>query len=76
MWKKYLLRCEVVNSNGCWKDREFYFDTKEEMMDFIQNGKAVDNIKPQGIRIAGVFELNKIDIEKIQRTCPCCGMNY
>lgn len=62
MFKKYLLKCSIMNYHEmCWEDEELYFDTKDEMMDFIKNGTVY--VKPEDIRIASAFKLNKIDIE-------------
>ena len=62
MYKKYLLKCSTKNHfvDG-WEDREYYFDTKEEMIDYIKNGSTCH--KPKEIRVEAAFELNKIEIE-------------
>ena len=44
-----------------WENREFYFDTKDEMIYFIENG--TEYTKPEDIRVEAAFELNKINIE-------------
>ena len=60
MYKRFLLKCDIYNHyKGWWENTEFYFDTKEEMIDFIKNG--TDYTKPQDIRVQSAFELNKID---------------
>ena len=60
--KKYLLRYEVRNHyKWCWEHQKRYFDTKEEMVDFIKNGN--DYTKPKDIKYIDAFELAKIDIE-------------
>lgn len=62
MYKKFLLKCSTLNHyKGCWQDREFYFDTKEDMMYFIKNGS--EYTKPEDIRVEAAFELNKIDLD-------------
>lgn len=62
MYKKYLLKCSTINHyTERWVDREFYFDTKEEMIDLIKNGTVYT--KPEDIRVESAFELNKIDIK-------------
>ena len=42
MYKKYLLRCSELTGDDsydseCWESRKYYFDTKEEMVDFLVN---------------------------------------
>lgn len=64
MYKKYMLKCSIRNEVNWleeYTDTELYFDTKEEMIDFIKNGTV--NINPKDIRIECAFELNKVDIE-------------
>lgn len=62
MYKKYLLKCSTMNHyKGWWEDREFYFETIEEMQNFIKNG--TDYTKPEDIKVEAAFELNKIDIK-------------
>ena len=62
MYKKYLLKCDIENlyTEG-WDHREFYFDTIEEVKQFVKYGS--ENIKPQCIRVEAIFELNKIDLD-------------
>ena len=57
MHKKYLLKCDVENpcTEG-WDHREFYFDTIEEVKQFVKYGN-------ENIRAAAVFELNEIDLD-------------
>ena len=62
MYKRFLLKCDIYNHyKGCMQDREFYFDTKEDMIHFIKNGS--EYTKPDDIRVEAVFELNKIDLD-------------
>lgn len=62
MYKKFLLKCDINNrSKGWWEDTEFFFDTKEEMVDFIKNG--TNYTKPEDIRVKAAFELNKVDLD-------------
>ena len=62
MHKKFLLKCSVNNHyKGWWEDTEFYFDTKEEMIDFIKNGTGYT--KPEDIRVEAAFELNRINLD-------------
>ena len=62
MYKRFLLKCSTLNHyKGCRQDREFYFDTKEDMIHFIKNGSKYT--KPDDIRAEAVFELNKIDLD-------------
>lgn len=62
MYKNFLLKCDIYNHyKGWWENTEFYFDTKEELIDFIKNG--TDYTKPQDIRIQAAFELNRIDLD-------------
>ena len=52
MYKKFLLKCSTLNHyKGHWQDREFYFDTKEDMIYLFH---IVFWIKS---------ELNKIDLD-------------
>lgn len=64
MYKRYLLKCSIRHECNWleeYTDTQLYFDTKEEMVDFIKNGTKY--IKPKDIRIECAFELNKVDIE-------------
>lgn len=62
MYKRFLLKCDIYNHyKGWWENTEFYFDTKEEMIDFIKSG--TDYTKPQDIRIQAAFELNRINLD-------------
>ena len=62
MYKRFLLKCSTLNHyKGCWQDREFCFDTKEDMIHFIKNGSEYN--KPDDIKVEATFELNKIDLD-------------
>lgn len=62
MYKKYLLKCIVLNNYAWyWEYKEFYFDTIEEVIGFIKNGNQW--IKPEDIKVEGVFKIEKINIE-------------
>ena len=62
MYKRFLLKCSTLNHyKGCWQDREFCFDTKEDMIHFIKNGS--EYTKTDDIRVEAAFELNKIDLD-------------
>lgn len=62
MYKKFLVKCMIKNLyKGSWHNEDFYFDTREEVIDFINNGTKF--IKPENIRIEAIFKLKKIDIE-------------
>ena len=62
MYKRFLLKCSTLNHyKGCWQDREFCFDTKEDMIHFIKN--VSEYTKPDDIRVEAAFELNKIDLD-------------
>ena len=62
MYKRFLLKCSTLNHyKGCWQDREFCFDTKEDMIHFIKNGS--EYTEPDDIRVEAAFELNKIDLD-------------
>lgn len=64
MYKKFLLVCKTMNHyKQRWEDREFCFDTKEELVDFITNGTQYT--KPEDIKAKDVFELNRLDINAI-----------
>lgn len=62
MYKKYLLRCSTKNHfRDGWENQEFYFDTKEEMINYIKNGSKCT--KSEEIRVEAAFELTKIEIK-------------
>lgn len=63
MYKRYLLKCRIMYDSwlGDYMDMDFYFDTEEEMIDFIKNGN--ESFNPEDIKVECAFELNKIDIE-------------
>ena len=62
MYKRFLLKCSTLNHyKGCWQDREFCFDTKEDMIHFIKNGS--EYTEPDDIRVEAAFELNKVDLD-------------
>lgn len=62
MYKKFLLKCDVFNLYTFkWESRDYYFDTEEEMVNFIKNGNEV--WKPDAIRVECAFKLEKIDIK-------------
>ena len=59
IYKEYLLRCQELLGNdsydpGCWESKEYYFDTEEEMIEFVKQ-KFKWNFK---IEVA--FKLNKL----------------
>ena len=59
---RYLLKCSIYNNyKWVWENEEFYFATKEQMINFIKNGMR--DIKPKDIRVERAFELNPIDID-------------
>ena len=61
MYKKYLLRCQTINHyTGCWENREYYFDTKDEMMNYIKNGDEYGYTKPEDIKVEAAFELKRV----------------
>lgn len=61
--KKYLLRYKTYNRyRWCWEQSKKYFNTKEEMIDFIKNGNQYT--KPEDIKNVEAFELIKLNIEK------------
>jgi hypothetical protein len=61
-YKRFLLKCAVVYEGQVmdYVPMEFYFDTEEEMTNFIKNGN--DEISPENIKVESAYELNKIDI--------------
>ena len=65
MHKKFLLKYRVFNHYSWeWDDLESWFDTKEELLDFIKDiKKGTMVLKPEDIEINGVFELNELDIQ-------------
>ena len=65
MHKKFLLKYRVLNYYAWeWEDRESWFDTKEEMMNFIKDIKQGTMVlKPEDIKIKCAFALNEIDIQ-------------
>lgn len=55
MYKEYMLKCEIKNeyTNPEWNRREYYFDTEDEMREFIES-------YGDGIRVEAMFKLEKI----------------
>lgn len=54
MYKNYLLKCyELIT--GIWHHREYYFDTKEEMVDFVKNESR------SSFKVETAFKLDKLD---------------
>jgi hypothetical protein len=57
-----MLKCQIFNLYTFeWENQNRFFDTKEEMLDFIKNGDEV--WKPDAIRVECAFKLEKIDIK-------------
>ena len=58
MYKKYMLKCEVRNqyTNPEWNNREFCFDTEEEMIEWVQN-----RMKENSVRVESAFKLEKLN---------------
>lgn len=59
IYKEYLLRCQELLGDdsydpGCWESKEYYFDTEEEMIEFVKQ-KSKWNF-----RIEVAFKLNKL----------------
>lgn len=59
IYKEYLLRCQELFGNDsydpeCWESKEYYFDTEEEMIEFVKQ-KSKWNF-----RIEVAFKLNKL----------------
>lgn len=54
MYKKYLLQCAELIDN-IWHPREYYFDTKEEMISFVRRNVGLT------FHVDTAFELNRID---------------
>lgn len=62
MYKNFLLKCDIFNLYTFrWESQNRFFDTKEEMIDFIKNGDGC--FKPDAIRVECAFKLEKIDIK-------------
>lgn len=62
MYKNFMLKCQIFNLYTFeWENQNRFFDTKEEMLDFIKNGDEV--WKPDAIRVECAFKLEKIDIK-------------
>lgn len=64
MYKKYMLIAdwEIDEWIGEWeKEYKFFFDTEEEMIDFVKNGDKVLGLKPSQIRVVAAFKLDKLD---------------
>lgn len=61
---KFLLKYRILNHYAWqWEDREAWFSTKEEMVDFIKDIKMGTMVlKPEDINIECMFELNEINI--------------
>lgn len=60
MYKKYLLRCSELTGDDsydseCWESRKYYFDTKEEMVEFVK--KQLDFL----FKVETAFKLDKLD---------------
>ena len=58
-YKEYLLRCQELLGDDsydpeCWEPKEYYFDTEEEMIEFVKQ-KSKWNF-----RIEVAFKLNKL----------------
>ena len=63
MYKNFMLKCQIFNLYTFeWENQNRFFDTKEEMLDFIKNGDEV--WKPDAIRVECAFKLEKIDINQ------------
>lgn len=60
MYKKYLLRCRELTGDDsydpeCWESRKYYFDTEEEMVEFVK--KQLDFL----FKVEAAFKLDKLD---------------
>lgn len=63
MYKEYLLKCQIFNLyNLEWKSEDFYFDSEEEMVNFIKNGNK--DFKPRDIRVEAMFKLERLYVCK------------
>lgn len=61
MYKKYLLKCSVLNEyTNQYRDENYYFDYIGEVVYFIKNGNGY--VKPEHIRVEAVFKLDEVDI--------------
>ena len=62
MYKNFLVKCDVFNLYTFdWEKRNYFFDTEEEVKNFIKNGDG--NFKPDAIKIEAIFKMEKIDIK-------------
>lgn len=60
MYKGYMLECSVYNEyKGIWQNDRYFFDTQEDMIDFVKNGNKYH--KPEHIRVGAAFKLSKLD---------------
>lgn len=65
MYKKYLVKCQIYDELLVeWVGTEFYFDTVDEVVNFIKNGVPEYYIKPLNIKIEAVLKLYKIDMSQ------------
>ena len=60
MYKKYLLLCSELTGDDsydpkCWESRKYYFDTEEEMVEFVK--KQLDFL----FKVEAAFKLDKLD---------------
>ena len=60
MYKKYLLLCSELTGDDsydpkCWESRKYYFDTEEEMDEFVK--KQLDFL----FKVEAAFKLDKLD---------------
>lgn len=60
MYKKYLLLCSELAGDDsydpeCWDSRKYYFDTEEEMVEFVK--KQLDFL----FKVEAAFKMDKLD---------------
>ena len=62
MYKNFMLKCQIFNLYTFeWENQNRFFDTEEEMLDFIKNGDEV--WKPDAIKVECAFKFEKINIK-------------
>ena len=60
MYKQWMLEFSRYNwYQGIWGDDRLFFNTKEEMINFVKNGNKY--IKPEHIRVGAAFKLEQLD---------------
>ena len=62
--KKYMLKCMIkIDKLMDWHDEQFFFDTEEEMIEFVKGGYKDLGVEEaeSHIKIESAFKLEKLD---------------